>query len=127
MKKYLLIGKSPQMRSVFLRDPATGLFEQYKIRQGISREVTEEEMTFHVQRQAGYGILRIVELEEEEPVVEKVAPKTPEIEWPSYEAPEPAPEPEIGPGVEVYETEAEEPAVPKPKKRRSRRKKAETE
>jgi hypothetical protein len=126
MKKYLLIGKSPQMRSVFLRDPKTGLFEQYKIRQGITREITEDEMTFHVQRQAGYGILRIIELEE--PVVEEVketAPKKLAIEWV-----EPAPEeeePEIGPGVEVFEVEAEEPEVPKYHKRRSRQKQEESE
>lgn len=121
MKKYLLIGKSPQMRMVLLRDPKTGLFEQHKIRQGLTREITEEQMTFHVERQAGFGILRCVELEEKvvvpEPVVEEFV-EAPVIEWQA---------PEIGPGVEVDEIETEELEVPKPRKRRTRRKKAETE
>ena len=116
MKKYLLIGKSEQMRSSFRYDPVTKKFVQFKIGRGVQREITEDEMTFHIRRQAGFKILKIVEIEEE-----VVAPPAPE--------PEPEPKSTItwdesftaNAGAEEVET-VEEP-TPKPKKRRSRRKK----
>ena len=122
MKKYLLIGKSEQMRSSFRCDPVTKKFVQFKIGRGIQREITEDEMTFHIQRQAGFKILKIVEIEEE-----VVAPSEPEpepeprstITWDKAftEAVEEEPE-----AVEEEPEVVEEP-TPKHKKRRSRRKK----
>jgi len=109
MKKYLVIGKSEQVRSSFRRDPATGKFVQFKIGRGIKVELTEEEMTFHIERQAGFGILKIAEIEvkEEAPVVVEVVPeKESPITWVD-------PEPEA----------VEEPEKPAPKKRRTSRKK----
>ena len=118
MKRYRIIGKSKQMRSVSLFDPEQGRDVQHKIGSGKSIDITEEQMTFHVERQQALGILRIVELEEE--VVGEV---------PTEVAPEPEPEPEQVPWPEEEkveeappEEEEAEPA-PKPKKRaKSRRK-----
>jgi len=111
MKKYLLIGKSEQVRSSFRRDPATGKFVQFKIGRGMKIELNEDEMTFHVQRQAGFGILKIVEIEEPEPEVKAEPIPEPIIEWPDSDPEEDTPV-------------VEETKKPAPKKRRSRLKKA---
>jgi hypothetical protein len=80
------------MRSIFLRNPETGKFYQRKIRKGVSYQVTEEELTFHVHRQAGFKVVAITECdpepEEETLLIESVVP-----------APEEAPTKKRGPSV----------------------------
>lgn len=63
-KKYLLIGKSNAMRPVMIKD-SEGRFHTIQMRRGIRREISEEEMTFHVWRQASksINIIQVVEQE----------------------------------------------------------------
>lgn len=97
MKRFRIIGKTNQMRSVFLRDPKTGKFVQHKITRGKTIEVNEDELTFHVDRQKGFKILDVVEI--------------PEL---------------VEPSVPVEEEPKSEPEAPK-KRARGRRRKAESE
>lgn len=66
MKQFRIIGKTDQMRTVFLRDRETGKFVQHKIIRGKTIEVFEDELTFHVDRQKGFKILDVVEIPEVE-------------------------------------------------------------
>lgn len=115
MKRYRIIGKSKQMRSVFLRDIETGKFVQHRLIRGKTIDCTEEELTFHVERQQGYKILEVIELPDE---IEEI---------PAVVEPEPEPEPVF---IESEEEEVEDDSseeLPKPKRARSRRRKIEPE
>lgn len=78
-KRYKVIGKTPQMRTVMLYDEK-GNLRQKCIQRGIEYEVSESEMNFHIRRQEARKILKVIEIETEEenteeaPVEEK--PKT---------------------------------------------------
>jgi len=106
------------MCDVFLKD-ADGIFRQHKFISGKQMEITEKEMTFHVVRQEGYGLIRVIKLD---PVEEKKPSPV------SIILDEPAPEPEEeivieeeAPAVHIEETESVE-AVAPPRKRRKRKK-----
>jgi hypothetical protein len=116
MKKYLLIGKSGQARSSFRRDPDTGKFIQFKIMRGGKVELTEEEMTFHIRRQAGFGILKIEEIEVEPQPEPEAKVEKPVVPWESPIQLDP---------IQLDEEEPEEKEKPASKKPRSRLKKAE--
>jgi len=71
-KKYEIIGKTPQMRTVFIK--VGDKLVQKPIKRGISFILSEEEMTFHVERQAARKILKIVEIVVEDPPVPQTMP-----------------------------------------------------
>ena len=116
MKLYRIIGKTPQMRDLFLLE--NGVFRQHKIIRGKIIEVTEDQLSFYTERLAARKQIEIVEIGE----VEEPAPVVLE---------EPAPEPEAEeliveetPATVIVETESEDAVAPAPKKRRRRKKKA---
>lgn len=116
MKRYLIIGKSPQMCDVFLKD-AQGKFRQHKFNRGKKMEVTEHEMTFHVIRQQGYKLIQVVELD---PVEEEPKPLPIELDEPVKEAEEVFIVEET-PAVHIEESDTKE-AVAPTRKRRKRKK-----
>lgn len=118
MNRYLIIGKSPQMCDVFLKD-ANGLFRQHKFISGKKMEITEKEMTFHVIRQEGYGLIQVVKLDPIEE--EKPSPVTIILDEPAEEPEEEIVIEEKAPAVHIEETESVE-AVAPPRKRRKRKK-----
>jgi len=121
MNRYLIIGKSPQMCDVFLKDD-NGVFRQHKFISGKKMEITEKEMTFHVIRQQGYGLIKLVELD---PIEEELpTEKSLILEDPIEEVEEEVIIEEESPAVNIEEVESKE-AVAPPRKRR-RRKKAQT-
>ena len=118
MNRYLIIGKSPQMCDVFLKDEK-GLFRQHKFISGKKMEITEREMTFHVIRQQGYGLIQVVKLD---PVEEKeLSPVSIVLDEPVEEPEEEILIEEEAPAVHIEETESVE-AVAPPRKRRKRKK-----
>jgi len=82
------------MRSVFIfKKQADGsrVFAQRPIRKGISFEIAEEEMSFHVKRLEVRKILRIIPIEDEKPVVIAEPKLPPVILEPTIEVMEEAP------------------------------------
>jgi len=61
-KKFKIIGKSYQMRSILIKEGDK--LVQRPIRLGITREVTEDQITPHIRRQAAKKVIKIVEVEE---------------------------------------------------------------
>lgn len=117
MNRYLIIGKSPHMCDVFLKD-AQGAFRQHKFSRGKKLEITENEMTFHVTRQEAYGLIRVIELD---PIEEEPAPLSIVLDEPVVEPEEEILIEEESPSVHIEETESDE-AVAPPRKRRKRKK-----
>lgn len=83
MRTYDLIGKTKHMTPVFINKG--GVWRQFNIRLGITLSITEDEMTFHVERQVAKKVLDIVETtvvipekgEKEKPVLEEVVKAPP--------------------------------------------------
>ncbi len=118
MERYLIIGKSSHMCDVFLKD-ADGIFRQHKFISGKKMEITEKEMTFHVIRQQGYGLIRVIKLD---PIAEKEpSPVSIVLDEPAEEPKEEIFTEETAPTVYIAETESVE-AVAPPRKRRKRKK-----
>jgi len=102
MKRYRIIGKSNQMRSVFLFDPVLGRDVQHKIRRGVTIDINEDQMTFHVERQKGYKILDVIELPEELPEEPPKVEVSAEPEVAKETVPWPEPEPEVEDSTPTY-------------------------
>ncbi len=112
MRKFCIIGKTPQMRSMFVRRP-DGRMVQTAIKLGMRYELTEDEMTFHIKRQGARGYLKILEVEE--PKVEEPKVEEPKVEEPTeINAEEPVAD------RAIEEPVLEEAQVPKKRRRRKR-------
>jgi hypothetical protein len=116
MKKYLIIGKSPQTTDVYLSNDK-GAFRQHRIIQGKRMEVTENQLNFYTERLVARKLIQIIELEGE------VEEPTPIVLDESTPEPEEVLIIEETPAVVVTEIVSEEAIAPTPKKRRRRKKK----
>ena len=109
--RYKITGLSKDMKSVFIfKKGADGskVFSQRPIRRGISFEVSEDEMSFHVERLRVRKVLKVTPIEEEKPVV-AVTPKVEVSEQVK---------------VEVMETSTEDEKDDKPKRSYKKKKKS---
>jgi len=111
--RYKIIGLSKDMGSVFIfkkQEDGSKVFAQRPIKRGISFEIDEEEMSFHVKRLEVRKVLRTVPIEEA-PVIIAEPKLSPVILEPKIEVKEEAPV------IEVIE-EVEEKKSYKPRKKK---------